>query len=315
MAENKAFLLLLFLFCIVFRKSEFYASEYRMYDGADSVILLLDDEYNNPLPQNFRTCTDSLKSSDVIPDITGLSSLRVSGSAQFWEKNLSVMKDVIGAQNITIVDLRQESHGFVNGMPVSWYGKYDWANLGMTGDEVILDERQRLDSLLRKGSITISEKTQKNKSTGEITGKKYLIVEVETVSEERETAEKYGFSYFRIAVTDHRSPGLKDVNRFVEFVRGLPEDAWLHFHCHAGDGRTTTFMAMYDMMRNAKKAELKDILQRQYLLGGIDLSKDDDFPEYDRQYAIERTEFLGKFYLYCKSNSDNYKTGYSEHEK
>jgi hypothetical protein len=70
-------------------------------------------------------------------------------------------------------------------------------------------------------------------------------------------------------------------------------------------------MAMYDMMRNAKKTALKDILERQFLLGGIDLSKDDDYPDFDKIFAIERTAFLGEFYEYCRVNSDNFKTGYS----
>lgn len=39
------------------------------------------------------------------------------------------------------------------------------------------------------------------------------------------------------------------------------------FHCEAGEGRTTAYMAMYDMMKNPD-VSLKDILYRQHLLGG-----------------------------------------------
>lgn len=35
------------------------------------------------------------------------------------------------------VDLRQESHGYLDGIPVSWYGERDWANLGKSRHEAL----------------------------------------------------------------------------------------------------------------------------------------------------------------------------------
>ena len=42
-----------------------------------------------------------------------------------------------------------------------------------------------------------------------------------------------------------------------------------HFHCKEGIGRTTTFMIMYDIMKNYKEVSLNDIIKRQYLPSGI----------------------------------------------
>jgi hypothetical protein len=106
-------------------------------------------------------------------------------------------------------------------------------------------------------------------------------------------------------------PEISDVDSFVKFARNL-NNTWLHFHGSAGEGRTTTFLAMYDMMRNSKKVNLNDIISRQYLLGGINLASDEDFPEWDKAYAAGRTKFLKSFYDYCKTDQNGFSTLYSE---
>jgi hypothetical protein len=56
--------------------------------------------------------------------------------------------------------------------------------------------------------------------------------------------------YVRIPVTDHCGPSeaaLAALRSRIPVSPG-PSDAWVHFHCHGGDGRTTTFLALYDML-------------------------------------------------------------------
>ena len=292
------FFLLLFISCIY---------------PQDTTYLIFDEPCQNSLPVHFRTSGDSLRiNTDSMPDTNGLGMLKASGSAEFCDLNLPVMKEKINNSKLTIVDLRQESHGFVNGICVSWYGKYDWGNVGLSRQEIVTDEKHRLDSLYNVKNISVTQILKKDKATNEITESIQETLEVKTVQNEKELTGKFNLGYFRITATDHRKPVNEDVDRFIEFVNSLENDTWLHFHCHAGDGRTTTFLAMYDMMRNAEKVSLNDILQRQYLLGGIDLAKDDDYPDFDKKYAIERTKFLGDFYEYCRNNPDNYKTSYTE---
>src|SRR5262245_16180145 len=54
--------------------------------------------------------------------------------------------------------------------------------------------------------------------------------------------------YLRIPVTDHCAPS----DTAVDKLCGLRDEArkdprsWVHFHCHGGDGRTTTFLTLYD---------------------------------------------------------------------
>jgi hypothetical protein len=113
-------------------------------------------------------------------------------------------------------------------------------------------------------------------------------------------------------VTDREAPTDAEVDRFIRLVRELPDGEWLHFHCKAGHGRTTAFMAMYDMMRNAKKVSLDDILKRQFLIGGIDLAADPLKDDWRYDGAVSRRKSLERFYQYCKANNDGFKQSWSE---
>ncbi len=282
----------------------------------DTTYFIFDEpcspEYSG-VPRNFRKMTDTFhRTSDSLPDLSGLADLNASGSAEFCYENLPMIIKIIGFDKITIVDLRQESHGFVNGLCISWYGTYDWGNVGLTRKEVEANERHRLDSVLAAKKVEVTRIIKKDKATNRIVKSEQVPLEVKTVQTEEELTQELKVDYFRITATDHREPTVEDVDRFIAFVRGLDKNTWLHFHCHAGDGRTTTFLAMYDMMRNAKDVSLSKILLRQYLLGGINLARDEDFPEFDRQYAIGRTKFLTDFYDFCKTNTDGFTALYSK---
>ena len=73
------------------------------------------------------------------------------------------------------------------------------------------------------------------------------------------------------------------------------------FHCDAGDGRTTMFMSMYQMMKNINNLSLSTILNDQISVGGIVLTDN-----------VPRATFLEYFYNYTLENKDsNFETNYS----
>ena len=249
-------------------------------------VPLVIDTLNVPdLPRNFRMDPDR----------------RQSGSSVFSEAALQTIKAKLATSPITDVDLRQESHLYVNGIPVTWFQwSDDDANLGKTHEQVLADEAQKKAELSKAPSIAFDT----NKKAVQPTGP----VPVQRVQTEEELVTSAGLGYFRLTIPDHHSPQKEEVDRFVALVRDLPPGTWLHFHCRAGIGRTTTFMALYAMMRDAKSTSLDDVLQRQVDLGGKDLTASDADAD---QNKAERAQFLQQFYDYVKTNQDGYKTSFS----
>lgn len=132
-----------------------------------------------------------------------------------------------------------------------------------------------------------------------------------SVATEKELVESAGVAYARIVVPDHRRPDDRAVDQFIALFRAVPPTGWLHFHCEGGVGRTTTFMAMTDILRNAKTVSLEDIIERQYLLGGTDLANLRPARTWKQPYIEARLQFLKAFYEYARTNTDDYATTWS----
>ena len=231
----------------------------------------LDEDPNLTEPRNFRMTSGGwlVEPEGEPPSREGLDALRVSGSAQpnaaIFATLYATLSAAAPGAPIYDVDLRQESHGFADGMPVSWHKDHNLANEGKTPAEVEADETARLSAL--PGVVTTfapKGKTDKNRFSA-------VTFPPEKVETEKETAEAAGFRYQRFYVTDRYAPDTETIEAFLDFAESLPKDAWLHFHCHAGHGRTTTFMALYDILRNPD-VPVDEIIERQHLIGGADLT-------------------------------------------
>ena len=261
--------------------------------AAEKAFLKLDFKNEDTLPKNFRKTTDLSKVKKDGGNTTGLENLNISGSSEFTALSLVKLKNDINTKNKFFdIDLRQESHGFINGDAVSWKtkGEGDSDNAGLNYKEVMAKESKQLSEIPFGKPIKLNH------------GKYTLTPTV--VENEQKLVSSNNIEYFRIAVTDGRRPTDESVDRFVEFVNNLPKDYWLHFHCKEGIGRTTTFMALFDMMKNSKNVSLDDIIERQFLLGKENLFKSDR--------DTKREVFLRNFYKYTKENNDNFKTSWSE---
>jgi protein-tyrosine phosphatase len=279
----------------------------------DSPILIwdIDPKLANALPRNFRTTNDALNESKrETLATTGLSDLRASGSGEFTPEGLKLVLGRIRGP-VTVFDLRQETHIFVNDMPVSWYASHDWANVRRSQEEIESEEAARVQSFKCGSEIDVRlGHPVKHGNGSSVTPQR---VTVERASTEREVAEGAGTHYVRITVTDHARPLDQEVDRFVLAIRELPENAWAHFHCEAGLGRTTTFMVLYDMLRNANRVSLDSIVGRQEILSkGYDVLQPAEPENWKTPYMAERAAFVRAFYDYARANPNGRPQRWSE---
>lgn len=251
------------------------------------------------LPKRFRTAQYPLTKAAWTPSTEGLATLRVSGSANpgrnEFKPLLQTLQTAAGRGPVYIVDLRQESHGYLDNESVSWYGKDNRANVGLSTAAILQDEARRLAAAQGK-TVTATAfgwgKPQGNKT--------FTVTSTET---EAAAVQAAGGRYVRFTLTDMLAPQPDQVDAFLKFYKHLPKDAWLHFHCQAGMGRTTTFMTMADMLRNADRVPVEDIAARQYLLKGVNLLEGGkrDSDDWHDLAAVDRARFIKYFYDYVQA--------------
>lgn len=262
--------------------------------SAPRVYPIFCDTVEADIPRNLRAaCQVQMKKSFL--NIQGLNHLRISGSAQFSEKTfMAMMRHLpIQPEKLIVIDLRQESHGFINGKPVSWTdGNHNYANVNKAKSEIESDEHQRLRMAAQSKQIVINPIKEPTRLT------------VYSVKTERDLVESCGSAYVRLPVTDHNRPTNEIIDQLIQLMKNLPSDYWVHMHCKGGKGRTTTFLTLFDIAQNARHVNLKDILARQHLIGGIDLTLLQKKNEERTRAANERLALIQQFYLYCQQVPD-----------
>src|SRR6266581_5551469 len=153
---------------------------------ADAPVAIWDIDLKlaNALPRNFRTTDDLLKASKgETPATTGLNDLRASGSGEFSPEGLKLLLAQTRGP-VTVFDLRQETHIFVNGLPVSWYASRDWANVGRSQNAIEADEAARVESFKPESEIVVRLGEQVKK--GNVDSASPQRVTVERASTERD---------------------------------------------------------------------------------------------------------------------------------
>jgi hypothetical protein len=277
-----------------------------------SITAVLDapgsDVATAPLPRMFRSCLDPLKKDPKPPSVKGLKEIDASGSSQYSKSQmLAVLNSGRVRQPMLVVDLRQESHGFLqlraplyneSTIAVGWFVERDCLNVGKGLPSIERDQRQRLSNAARNPKLTLNWILTKTAEDGICTATPFVVSPVEPAYTERQLVEGMGLTYLRLPTTDHVRPRDSEVDDFVRIAAKLTRDTWLHFHCRGGDGRTTTFMVMHDTMCNAPAVPVDDIVRRQYLVGGANLDKPVSQASYAYPFAVERRQFVRDFYRY-----------------
>jgi hypothetical protein len=257
-------------------------------------ILKVDRDDILQLPKDFRTPNDVFKRSTKdgkMPSRLGMDKLNLSGSSYYSQLEFAKMLTKLPQDRLVILDLRLEPHGYLDGIGVSWYSAYKRANWGKSSAELEIIERNLLNSTLT-GPVEVarldSEKSVASKTELNVT---HALTE-------GDLAALFGVKYFRIHVADYTKPTDENVDQFLNFYKKLPKDAWLHLHCEAGEGRTTVFMAMVDMLHNAKDVSYDDIMSRQWLIGGQDIRISTSSDPLKKVGYADRAAFTKHFYDY-----------------
>lgn len=247
-------------------------------------------------PKNFRSTQDlsCLKSGSAV-NLVGLPALRVAGCSVFTAAQLSKMLEYIPGP-VTVFDLRQEEHIYINGYPFNLNRGPSRSSALPSHDAIVAYEAERANALALGSTVTFHDKHAKHDDENLAGLKSMTVVDAET---ERKLVKDEGAAYVRLTVKDGGLPTDAEVDRFIEAVRRMPRGDWALFHCQAGHGRTTRFMACYDMLRNARDVSLKDILSRQsLLLGSSDLLLSEGGKGGQKQ------AFFREFYRYAQANPD-----------
>lgn len=265
-------------------------------DAQAPVYLVLDNDTYDTLPSKFRKSSDTqtISNNEKI-NTAGLEKLNISGSQQFSKINLPILLKAINTDlPIIDFDLRQESHGFVNGLPISFENEHDNANEGLTDAQVLKKEKEQLGSIKIGVPLTFHNKPD-------------MTIIPKEVIDENTLVTSNDIGYVRIFATDEILPTPSVIDSFVDEVKKIDKESWLHFHCKEGIGRTTTFMIFYDMMKNYKDVSAEDIIYRQVALADFD---SDDIRLIT---SPRRINLYNGFYNYLKDNDGNLNVKYSDY--
>ncbi len=295
---QKSFFTILFIFGMVFSVSLYHSQSGIVKIMPNDQIVILNMDNSDELPRNFRITHALSQDKEKLPSDLGLAQLRASASGQFSQKSFVKILETIPAKKILLLDLREESHGFINGIAISWYEENNWSNKDKNLEEITRDENERLQKAIKDRYLQLTYK----KNLEDLEPK---IVYVYDAYTEADLAKKMGVDYVRLPVTDHLRPSDEEVDLFINLIKNFKSEypeCWIHFHCSAGRGRSTSFIAMYDMMNNAKNVTFEDILSRQALLGGKDLTQPFTPSDWRYLHHFGRLKFLTEFYNYCLEN-------------
>lgn len=255
---------------------------------------------------HFRSTNDAIKDPSI--NLKGLPGLHILGGGQFSAMQFLAIKKKF--PNLAYdIDLRLEPHAFVNGLPVSLYGNPNDQSDTCGGIVAARKAQANLLYFLKQAqgkNISILQHASHNVK-GLATGEALTLLVKDSASE-KEIVEKQHVIYHHVYVADHDTPSDEEVNHFLLVAAKIPKGAWVYFHCHAGEGRTSTFMMMYDMMQNAKTVSFDDIMKRQIALGSSDLFSVWEAKPGKQLGILNHRQFLEKFYQYCKNNHDDFKT-------
>lgn len=243
--------------------------------------------------ERFRRSDDQIKP-PIEFSVEGLKDLHISGSNRVSQSALKSELSKIDMP-VYVFDLQLESHLFIRGLPEHWYG--------------YKHQQQELSDSLK--GVRLKHILRRYFQTGKVI---HTQADLQT---EKQIVEELGFHYIQTNQTRHRVPEGDQVDLFIKTIKELPDNAWVHFHCSAGQGRTSVAMVVTDILKNGKKVALEDIVKRHHALGSEDLFDTVVWENgtYSQEMLDNRKNFIMSFYEYVNDPKGLDTTSWQEWSK
>ncbi|WP_392537765.1 tyrosine protein phosphatase [Legionella sp. 227] len=290
----------------------FAQTETKVCDGSiHNPCIVEDSEFSSSPLKWFRDA--SMIAAAYQGNTLGIRDLAISGSEEPSEKGWKDIAEYIakhGRATVLVLDLRQESHGYINGRAITLVSEYDWINRGKSNAQSLKDEENWLQSLRTQKKINGVLSSQQFAAKEYSSGK---TIPVKVVKNEADLVSRLGFDYHRLYVTDHAAPSDSEVDAFLEIIKKSSKDTWFHLHCRGGKGRTTTFFVMYDMLKNADKVSFEEIIARHASIPPYyNLSEVHRADPFLTPYYEQRIIFLSRFYQFAQQFLKGYQGAWSQ---
>lgn len=275
---------------------------------------VIDTENNTPIVKRWRDVPMIIAT--YPGNKQGLENLWLSASAApsaaaFQTIVETIQKITNGkVKKIINIDLREETHAYLNNDSITLTTIHNWINVGKSSAQVINAEKSWVHSISASSYLENVLTDYQFEEACYTCGQQ---IKIDSLTTEDEVAKRAGLEYLRLAVTDHRAPNDDDIDTFILLISNLPKDTWIHLHCRGGKGRATTFMAMYDMLKNANVVSFDEIIKRlasvppYYSLYNIDHGD-----PILNEYYKKRLEFLVVFYQFAQEKLNGYPGTWSE---
>lgn len=255
--------------------------------------------------RNFRTSEQQVALKRLVkPKCMGLlfsndpvyKSLQIAGSAYPNLKQLDYffIENKIAPEKVYIFNLKHKPIYYLGNHEMEWYG-YRFAKANELEE---FHQKNFWKALFIKAEVKAYEFFHKKK-IADLSKDQFAI--------EQSEIEKRGYHYVQ-PLKKGWVQDLSFIDPVLSIFETIPKDGWVYFHCARGCARTTTFMILYDIYRNAKTSSLEEILERQYCLGGEDIANTDVWGKstWSKEQLEARKRIAVLFYNYMTDSAKGY---------
>lgn len=231
----------------------------------------------------------------------------LSASQQLSASELKELTDTLPSKKFTVLDLREESHFYVNGFAVSLTNQKNNLNHGKQLSEIKQEEMEIVENLKGK-EITLYYREKEEKVSNGINEKMVNFlpqapITPNLIETEEMLVNRLNGNYVRLPITDHAGfPSTDQIDTLITLHDTQQREfSWIHVHCAAGKGRSSSVITMLAILSWAPTLTLEEIFfrlesrgNRQLLMQGAEKSthqsSDINFWRDFYDFASTRTE-------------------------